>query len=71
MTKMETLVDDALAAATELCESATSHGHRCENCPLWVEANTVDPKYDHYGETQPEEVDYCLLDWLSDRAEEQ
>lgn len=71
MSKINTLAGDALAAATELCESAMSHGHRCETCPLWVEANTVDPKYDHYGKTQPEEVDYCLLDWLSDRAEEQ
>ena len=64
------LAADALAAATELCEAAMSRGHRCEGCPLWVEAGTVDQKYDHYGKVRPEETDYCIIDWLSERAEE-
>lgn len=67
---MKALAEDALAAATELCEAAISHGHRCEDCPLWVKAGTVDPRYDHYGETQDEKTDYCIIDWLSERAEE-
>lgn len=71
MSRMKALAEDALAAANELCEAAMSHGHRCEGCPLWVEAGTVDPRYDHYGDVQPEETDYCILDWLSERAEEE
>lgn len=70
MSRVKTLAGDALAAATELCQAAIAHGHRCESCPLWVEAGTTDPRYDHYGEVRPEKADYCILDWLSERAEE-
>lgn len=70
MSRMKALAEDALAAANELCEAAIRHGLRCDDCPLWVEAGTVDPRYDHYGETQDEKTDYCVIDWLSERAEE-